>query len=96
MAGTLRAEATLAAANLVYLLFLVSGGIAVPLDRFPEGAQPLLEAAARRSAVRGAARGAARRRQHAVVVGGRAGLSGRPSAASSRRAPSAGSDAARP
>ena len=43
MAGTLRAEATLAAANLVYLLFLVSGGIAVPLDRFPDGARPLLE-----------------------------------------------------
>lgn len=44
MAGTLRAEATLAAANLVYLLFLVSGGIAVPLDRFPDSVQPLLEA----------------------------------------------------
>ncbi len=44
MAGTLRAEATLAAANLVYLLLLVSGGIAVPLDRFPAGARPLLEA----------------------------------------------------
>lgn len=44
MAGTLRAEATLAAANLVYLLFLVSGGIAVPLDRFPGSARPLLEA----------------------------------------------------
>ncbi len=44
MAGTLRAEATLAAANLVYLLMLVSGGIAVPLDRFPDGARPVLEA----------------------------------------------------
>lgn len=44
MAGTLRAEATLAAANLVYLLFLVSGGIAVPLDRFPDSARPVLEA----------------------------------------------------
>ncbi|MGZ4597532.1 MAG: ABC transporter permease [Actinomycetes bacterium] len=44
MAGTLRAEATLAAANLVYLLFLVSGGIAVPFDRFPAGARPYLEA----------------------------------------------------
>jgi ABC-2 type transport system permease protein len=44
MAGTLRAEATLAAANLCYLLFLVSGGIAVPLDRFPDGARPLLDA----------------------------------------------------
>jgi ABC-2 type transport system permease protein len=44
MAGTLRAEATLAAANLVYLLLLVSGGIAVPFDRFPSGARPFLEA----------------------------------------------------
>lgn len=44
MAGTLRAEATLAAANLVYLLLLVTGGIAVPLDRFPDGARPVLEA----------------------------------------------------
>jgi ABC-2 type transport system permease protein len=43
MAGTLRAEATLAAANLVYLLFLVSGGIALPLDRFPDSARPVLE-----------------------------------------------------
>ena len=43
MAGTLRAEATLAAANLVYLLLLVTGGIAVPLDRFPDGLRPLLE-----------------------------------------------------
>lgn len=43
MAGTLRAEATLAAANLVYLLLLVGGGVAVPLSRFPPAAQPLLE-----------------------------------------------------
>lgn len=43
MAGTLRAEATLAAANLVYLLLLVTGGIAVPLDRFPDVARPALE-----------------------------------------------------
>ena len=43
MAGTLRAEATLAAANLVYLLLLVSGGIAVPLRDFPAGLRPVLE-----------------------------------------------------
>ena len=43
MAGTLRAEATLAAANLVYLLLLVSGGIAVPLRDFPAGLRPFLE-----------------------------------------------------
>lgn len=44
MAGTLRAEATLAAANLIYLLLLGLGGIFVPLDRFPAGIQPVLEA----------------------------------------------------
>jgi len=42
MAGTLRAEATLAAANLVYLLLLLAGGIVVPLSRFPEGLRGLL------------------------------------------------------
>ncbi|HEX6335766.1 MAG TPA: ABC transporter permease [Jiangellaceae bacterium] len=44
MAGTLRAEATLAAANLIYLLLLGLGGIFVPLDRFPAGIRPVLEA----------------------------------------------------
>lgn len=42
MAGTLRAEATLAAANLVFLLLLVGGGVIVPLDRFPDPAQAVL------------------------------------------------------
>lgn len=42
MAGTLKAEATLAAANLVFLLLLVGGGIIVPLDRFPGAAQDVL------------------------------------------------------
>ncbi|MFJ4121092.1 ABC transporter permease [[Kitasatospora] papulosa] len=42
MAGTLKAEATLAAANLVFLLLLVGGGVVVPLDRFPEAAQSVL------------------------------------------------------
>jgi ABC-2 type transport system permease protein len=41
MAGTLKAEATLAAANLVFLLLLVGGGVIVPLDRFG-GAQHAL------------------------------------------------------
>lgn len=39
IAGTLRAEATLAVANLVYVLLLVGGGVIVPLSRYPEGAQ---------------------------------------------------------
>ncbi|MEV7276360.1 ABC transporter permease [Streptomyces sp. NPDC093111] len=43
MAGTLKAEATLAAANLVFLLLLVGGGVIVPLDRFPEAARSVLE-----------------------------------------------------
>ncbi|MGV9282319.1 ABC transporter permease [Streptomyces sp. NPDC003730] len=42
MAGTLRAEATLAAANLVFLLLLVGGGVIVPLDKFPDAAQSVL------------------------------------------------------
>jgi ABC-2 type transport system permease protein len=43
MAGTLRAEATLAAANLVYLLLLAAGGVIVPLDRYPDAVQPFIE-----------------------------------------------------
>jgi ABC-2 type transport system permease protein len=42
MAGTLKAEATLAAANLVFLLLLIGGGVIVPLDRFPGAAQDVL------------------------------------------------------
>lgn len=43
MAGTLRAEATLAAANLVYLLLLVLGGVAFPLTDFGPGSRHVLE-----------------------------------------------------
>ena len=43
MAGTLRAEATLAAANLVYLLLLAGGGIFLPLVRFPGAVRAWLE-----------------------------------------------------
>ncbi|MFD9455439.1 ABC transporter permease [Streptomyces sp. NPDC059985] len=42
MAGTLKAEATLAAANLVFLLLLVGGGVIVPLDKFPGAVQSVL------------------------------------------------------
>jgi ABC-2 type transport system permease protein len=35
MAGTLRAEATLAGANLIFVLLLLGGGVVVPLSRFP-------------------------------------------------------------
>ncbi|MGR6917181.1 ABC transporter permease [[Actinomadura] parvosata] len=44
MAGTLRAEATLAAANLVYLVLLGAGGVMFPLTKFPAGVRPVLEA----------------------------------------------------
>ncbi|GAA3101194.1 transport permease protein [Streptosporangium carneum] len=43
MAGTLRAEATLAGANLVYLVLLGCGGVVFPLSVFPDSVEPLLE-----------------------------------------------------
>ena len=42
MAGTLRAEATLAAANLIYLVMLGIGGVVFPLTKFPAGARHVL------------------------------------------------------
>ncbi|MBO0835507.1 MAG: ABC transporter permease, partial [Actinobacteria bacterium] len=42
LAGTLRAEATLAAANLVYLVMLGLGGILFPLTKFPASMRPVL------------------------------------------------------
>ncbi|CAL9407445.1 hypothetical protein SUDANB120_01585 [Streptomyces sp. enrichment culture] len=42
MAGTLKAEATLAAANLVFLLLLVGGGVIVPIEKFPGAVQSVL------------------------------------------------------
>jgi ABC-2 type transport system permease protein len=43
LAGTLRAEATLAAANLIYLLLLVLGGVVFPLNDFSAGLRHVLE-----------------------------------------------------
>ena len=43
LAGTLRAEATLAAANLLYLVQLGLGAVLFPLTRFPAAARPLLK-----------------------------------------------------
>jgi len=43
LAGTLRAEATLAGANLIYVVLLGIGGVVFPLTKFPHGARPLLE-----------------------------------------------------
>jgi ABC-2 type transport system permease protein len=42
IAGTLRAEATLAVANLVHLLLLGTGAVVVPLERFPDGLASVL------------------------------------------------------
>jgi ABC-2 type transport system permease protein len=42
MAGTLRAEATLALANLVYIVLLGVGGVVFPLTKFPAAVRPLL------------------------------------------------------
>ena len=44
MAGTVRAEATLAAANLVYLVLLGVGGVVFPLSKLPASVQPVLRA----------------------------------------------------
>jgi ABC-2 type transport system permease protein len=43
LAGTMRAEATLAAANLIYLLLLVLGGVIFPLTDFGAGLRHILE-----------------------------------------------------
>ena len=42
IAGTLRAESTLAVANLVYLLLLVGGDIVIPLTKFPVASHGVL------------------------------------------------------
>jgi ABC-2 type transport system permease protein len=43
LAGRLRAEATLALANLVYVVLLVGGGLVVPLSSYPAAVRPVLE-----------------------------------------------------
>jgi ABC-2 type transport system permease protein len=43
LAGALRAEATLAVANFVFLIFIGIGGVVVPLDKFGHGAQSVLQ-----------------------------------------------------
>jgi ABC-2 type transport system permease protein len=44
IAGSLRAEATLALANFVFLLLLAGGGVVVPLAKFPAAVRPFLDA----------------------------------------------------
>ena len=43
VAGTLRAEVTLAAANLVWLVLLFAGGIAIPLSKYPARRRDVLQ-----------------------------------------------------
>lgn len=44
LAGRLRAEATLAVANLVYVVLLVGGGLVIGLSRYPRLLQPVVRA----------------------------------------------------
>jgi ABC-2 type transport system permease protein len=43
VAGTLRAEVTLAAANLIWLILLFAGGIAIPLSKYGGAARDVLQ-----------------------------------------------------
>ena len=43
MAGTLRAEATLAAANLLYLILIVGGAVMTPVSEYPEAVQRFVQ-----------------------------------------------------
>ena len=43
LAGTVRAEITLAAANLIWLVLLFAGGIAIPLSKYPSAVARVLQ-----------------------------------------------------
>jgi ABC-2 type transport system permease protein len=43
LAGRLRAEATLALANVIYVLLLAGGALVIPLDRYPSSLQSVVE-----------------------------------------------------
>ena len=58
MAGTLRAEANLAASNALFLVLLFLGGMAYPLDKLPAGHRSGRQAVAGRRALGDRARGA--------------------------------------
>ncbi len=61
LAGRLRAEATLAVANLVYVVLLVGGGLVIAVSRYPRMLRPVVEAlptAALGEGLRAAATGA--------------------------------------
>ena len=71
LAGRLRAEATLAVANLVYVVLLVAGGLVLPVARYPRVLQPVVEAlptAALGEGLRAAASGVLRGWPFAVLL----------------------------
>jgi ABC-2 type transport system permease protein len=77
LAGTLRAEATLAAANLVFVLLVVGGGVIVPLSSYPDIAADvaaLLPSGALAEGLREVASGGALDWAHVAVLAGWAGL----------------------
>jgi ABC-2 type transport system permease protein len=43
LAGRLRAESTLALANLIYVLLLIGGALIIPLERYPSALRPVIE-----------------------------------------------------
>ena len=43
LAGRLRAESTLALANLIYVILLIGGALIIPLERYPSVLQPLIQ-----------------------------------------------------
>jgi len=79
MAGSLRAEATLAAANLVYVVLLVAGAVLLPVSSYPDPMQPvvtLLPSGALAQGLREVASGAGLSLIHALVLTGWAALAG--------------------
>lgn len=72
LAGSLRAEATLASANGLYLFFLLAGGIFLPVSHLPDGLStiaPFLPAAALSDLLRWALSGATFSGASAILLG---------------------------
>ena len=73
MAGTLRAEVNLAAANGLYLVLLLLGGMIVPITKLPSGLRLVRQAPSRRGALGCAPRVAGERQLRPGGIVGRAG-----------------------
>ena len=72
LAGRLRAEVTLATANLIYVVLLLAGGLVVPVSRYPAVLRPVVQAlptAALGEGLRSAAVGAVPGWPFAVLIG---------------------------